>query len=680
MKNLDTTGAVKQLVKPHSVSGRFSIAFIGVVTLILFVYAGIAIWIDNSRVNKDLEQRLERALHLSIISLPTPLWNLDNHIVDDFIEALFLDESMVFAEVTWGEKVISKRVREEYSQFEFSSLNNPSLFLSTISDILYEGNKVGKIRLSISRETVKREMIKGILQTICLTIFIIVAITITSLVITKKYITAPLLKLQDSASSIATGNLDTFIDKSSHSEIGILAQQFDKMRESLQSLFLEVSEKKSKIEEYSRNLEQKVDLRTHELAQSVDELQALGEVSRVVSSTLDLNMVLTSIIQHAVALSDTKGGTIFEFNESEQVFVPRVNYGLSTDLTAEIECSAICVGDKTAIGQAGQKKAPVQISDLAEQPEYPLHYIREGGFRALLAVPLMRENRLIGGLVVLREYAGNFSDKTVDLLQTFAAQSALAIYNAQLFTQIEEKSSQLELADKHKSEFLANMSHELRTPLNAILGYTELILDEIYGEVPEKIDKVLVRVEKNGRNLLNLINDVLDISKIEAGRLTLSLDDYSFEELVSTVLISVEALAAEKGLKLYATVAKDLPIGRADQQRISQVLVNLVGNAIKFTDKGEVKVEVEARNSSFLVSVLDTGVGLSADDRQIIFKEFRQVDGSSTRERGGTGLGLSIAKKIVEMHGGHIWVEARPEGGANFSFSIPVRVENQAES
>ena len=680
MKNLDTTGAVKQLVKPHSVSGRFSIAFIGVVTLILFVYAGIAIWIDNSRVNKDLEQRLERALHLSIISLPTPLWNLDNHIVDDFIEALFLDESMVFAEVTWGEKVISKRVREEYSQFEFSSLNNPSLFLSTISDILYEGNKVGKIRLSISRETVKREMIKGILQTICLTIFIIVAITITSLVITKKYITAPLLKLQDSASSIATGNLDTFIDKSSHSEIGILAQQFDKMRESLQSLFLEVSEKKSKIEEYSRNLEQKVDQRTHELAQSVDELQALGEVSRVVSSTLDLNMVLTSIIQHAVALSDTKGGTIFEFNESEQVFVPRVNYGLSTDLTAEIERSAICVGDKTAIGQAGQKKAPVQISDLAEQPEYPLHYIREGGFRALLAVPLMRENRLIGGLVVLREYAGNFSDKTVDLLQTFAAQSALAIYNAQLFTQIEEKSSQLELADKHKSEFLANMSHELRTPLNAILGYTELILDEIYGEVPEKIDKVLVRVEKNGRNLLNLINDVLDISKIEAGRLTLSLDDYSFEELVSTVLISVEALAAEKGLKLYATVAKDLPIGRADQQRISQVLVNLVGNAIKFTDEGEVRVEVEARNSSFLVSVLDTGVGLSADDRQIIFKEFRQVDGSSTRERGGTGLGLSIAKKIVEMHGGHIWVEARPEGGANFSFSIPVRVENQAES
>ncbi len=671
---------MKQLIKPHSVSGRFSIAFIGVVTLILFVYAGIAIWIDNSRINKDLEQRLERALHLSTISLPTPLWNLDNHIVDDFIEALFLDESMVFAEVTWGEKVISKRVREEYSQFEFSSLNNPSLFLSTISDILYEGNKVGKIRLSISRETVKREMIKGILQTICLTIFIIVAITITSLVITKKYITAPLLKLQDSASSIATGNLDTFIDKSSHSEIGILAQQFDKMRESLQSLFLEVSEKKSKIEEYSRNLEQKVDQRTHELAQSVDELQALGEVSRVVSSTLDLNKVLTSILHHAVQLSDTKGGTVFEFEESEQVFVPRIYYGLSSAIAKKLERSVLRIGDKTAIGQAGQQKAPVQISDLEIESEYPLPYVLEDGFRALLAIPLMRQDRLIGGLVVMRKYAGNFSDRTVGLLQTFAAQSALTIYNAQLFKQIEEKSSQLELADKHKSEFLANMSHELRTPLNAILGYTELILDEIYGDIPEKIKKPLERLEKNGRHLLNLINDVLDLSKIEAGRLTLSLDDYSLRELVNTVLISVEGLAEEKGIKLSATIDMDLPIGKADQQRIGQVLLNLLGNAIKFTDEGEVGIEVSTTNSAFLVSVLDTGLGLSVEDKQIIFKEFHQVDGSSTRERGGTGLGLSIAKKIVEMHGGTIWADSRSEGGAIFSFSIPICVEQQVES
>jgi signal transduction histidine kinase/methyl-accepting chemotaxis protein len=672
--------AVKQLLKPRSVSGRFSYAFIGVVTLILFIYAGTEIFIDNSKINRALEQKIMRALQLSKISLPTPLWNLDNHIVDDFIEALFLDESMIFAEVIWGNQVISKRAREEYTHIAFSSLRESSLFISMFSDILYEGNKVGIIRLAMSRETVKKELINTILQTICLMVFIIVAITITSLIITKKYITNPLLKLKESSSLIARGNLDTFIDKTSNDEIGVLAQQFDKMRESVKSLFLEVSEKKLEIEKYSRTLEQKVDQRTRELAQSVDELQALGEVSKVVSSTLDLNMVLTNIIHHAVQLSDTKGGIIFEFEESEQVFVPKTNYGLSDIITKKIERSILRMGDKTAIGQAGQQKAPIQISDLMDEPEHPLPYIREDGFRALLAIPLMRQNKLIGGLVVMRKYAGNFSARTVDLLQTFAAQSALAIYNAQLFKQIEEKSYQLQLADKHKSEFLANMSHELRTPLNAILGYTELILDKIYGDVPEKIEKTLVRLEKNGRHLLNLINDVLDISKIEAGRLTLSLDDYSLGELVNTVLISVEGLAAEKGLKLSAAIDKDLPIGRADQQRIAQILVNLLGNAIKFTDEGEVVVEVSTKNSSFFVSVLDTGLGLSMEDKQIIFKEFRQVDGSSTRERGGTGLGLSIAKKIVKMHGGSIWVESRPEGGAIFSFSIPVRVERQVDS
>jgi signal transduction histidine kinase/methyl-accepting chemotaxis protein len=672
--------AVKQLLKPRSVSGRFSYAFIGVVTLILFIYAGTEIFIDNSKINRALEQKIMRALQLSKISLPTPLWNLDNHIVDDFIEALFLDESMVFAEVIWGDQVISKRAREEYTHIAFSSLRESSLFISMFSDILYEGNKVGIIRLAMSRETVKKELINTILQTICLMVFIIIAITITSLIITKKYITNPLLKLKESSSLIARGNLDTFIDKTSNDEIGVLAQQFDKMRESVKSLFLEVSEKKLEIEKYSRTLEQKVDQRTRELAQSVDELQALGEVSKVVSSTLDLNMVLTNIIHHAVQLSDTKGGIIFEFEESEQVFVPKTNYGLSDIITKKIERSILRMGDKTAIGQAGQQKAPIQISDLVDEPEHPLPYIREDGFRALLAIPLMRQNKLIGGLVVMRKYAGNFSARTVDLLQTFAAQSALAIYNAQLFKQIEEKSYQLQLADKHKSEFLANMSHELRTPLNAILGYTELILDKIYGDVPEKIEKTLVRLEKNGRHLLNLINDVLDISKIEAGRLTLSLDDYSLGELVNTVLISVEGLAAEKGLKLSAAIDKDLPIGRADQQRIAQILVNLLGNAIKFTDEGEVVVEVSTKNSSFFVSVLDTGLGLSMEDKQIIFQEFRQVDGSSTRERGGTGLGLSIAKKIVKMHGGSIWVETRPEGGAIFSFSIPVRVERQVDS
>jgi signal transduction histidine kinase len=245
--------------------------------------------------------------------------------------------------------------------------------------------------------------------------------------------------------------------------------------------------------------------------------------------------------------------------------------------------------------------------------------------------------------------------------------------------ELAEALGQLEIASKHKSEFLANMSHELRTPLNAILGYTELILDKIYGDVPDKIKEVLERLEKNGRHLLGLINDVLDLSKIEAGQLTLSLNDYSMQEVVHTVVNSVESLASEKNLALRISVASDLTVGKGDEQRIVQVFLNLVGNAIKFTEEGEVKVEVTSSNSKFLVAVSDTGPGLSEADQQRIFEEFHQADSSSTKKKGGTGLGLAISKKIVAMHGGRIWVESSPGQGSTFWFTLPVRVGRQKE-
>jgi len=299
----------------------------------------------------------------------------------------------------------------------------------------------------------------------------------------------------------------------------------------------------------------------------------------------------------------------------------------------------------------------------------------EEGFRALLALPLLRKDRLIGGLIVRRKDPGEFPTSVVEMLQTFAAQSVVAIHNAHLFSEIEEKGKELEIANKHKSEFLANMSHELRTPLNAILGFTELIIDNIYGDVPDKIKGVLERVEKNGRHLLNLINDVLDLSKIEAGRLKLSINDYSMQAVIETAVTSVEALAMEKKLELSAIISDEMSKGRGDEQRISQVILNLLGNAIKFTDQGAVKIEAKSDNHNFIVSVSDTGPGLSEKDQQKIFEEFRQADGSSTRKKGGTGLGLSISKKIIEMHKGHIGVESTLGGGSTFWFSLPINAE-----
>ncbi len=223
------------------------------------------------------------------------------------------------------------------------------------------------------------------------------------------------------------------------------------------------------------------------------------------------------------------------------------------------------------------------------------------------------------------------------------------------------------------------MSHELRTPMNAVLGYTDLILDNIFGDVPEAIRDTLERVKANGHHLLGLINDVLDLSKIEAGQLTLSLGDYSMGEVVHAVVSAVDSLAAEKKLELKATVPADLPPGRGDERRITQVLLNLAGNAIKFTDEGEVSIRARISDGAFVVSVSDTGPGISEADQQTIFEEFQQADSSSTRTKGGTGLGLSISRRIVELHGGRLWVESAPGHGSTFSFTLPIRVEHQAE-
>ncbi len=422
---------------------------------------------------------------------------------------------------------------------------------------------------------------------------------------------------------------------------------------------------------------EEVQARTRELSQSVEELRALGEVSQAVNSTLDLETVLTTIVAKAVELSGVEAGAIYVFDELDQTFRVRATYGLSEELIAAIREQELGASD--VIHQATRDRQPQEITDIQDEAPSPVRAIAmRAGFRARLVVPLVGPDRVVGALVIRRKQPGNFPKDTIQLLQTFAAHSVLAIQNARLFREIEEKSRELAEASKHKSQFLANMSHELRTPLNAILGYAELMLDSIYGEPSDKMRTVLERLQRNGRHLLGLINDVLDLSKIEAGQLTLSLNDYSLGDMVHGVVSAVEPLAAEKRLAFTAQVAADLPSGHGDERRLSQVLLNLVGNAIKFTDKGEVAIRASVTNGAFTVAVCDTGPGISVDDQAKIFEEFQQADSSITRKKGGTGLGLSIAKRIIEMHGGRIWVESEPGKGSTFYFTLPVRVEAQA--
>ena len=267
----------------------------------------------------------------------------------------------------------------------------------------------------------------------------------------------------------------------------------------------------------------------------------------------------------------------------------------------------------------------------------------------------------------------------IDLKRSQTELERQALELADLAEKYSEEKNRAEEANQTKSKFLANMSHELRTPMNAILGYTELILDNIYGEPTEKMRGVLTRVQSNGKHLLGLINDVLDLSKIEAGQLTLSLADYSVKDIVHNVFSSVESLAKNKKLALTIDLPPKLPAAHGDERRLSQVLLNLVGNSIKFTDKGEVAIKAEAANGSFTLSVRDTGPGIAEADQRKIFEEFQQADSSTTKEKGGTGLGLAISKRIVEMHGGRLWVDSRLGHGSTFSFNVPLKVERQVE-
>jgi signal transduction histidine kinase/HAMP domain-containing protein len=472
----------------------------------------------------------------------------------------------------------------------------------------------------------------------------------------------PVKKIETRLRQIAAGDFAQQVAVANRDELGVLAGNVNQTSEQLGRLY------------------QEVQARTAELAHSVGELEALGEVSKAVNSTLDLDTVLRTIVAKAVQLSGTDAGTIYVFSNASQKFRLRATYGMSEELIDEIASQPVGLNDQ-GIGDAARQRTAVQLPDLSEGTLSPvLKVVFEAGYRSVLIVPLLRPNKIVGALVVRRHQPGEFDHKVIQLLETFAAQSVLAIQNAKLFREIEEKGRELEAASRHKSQFLANMSHELRTPLNSVLGFTELLVDGIYGELPERAKATVSRVQANGRHLLGLINDVLDLSKIEAGQLTLTLEDYSLGQIVRSAVTAVEPLARSKGLALAATVPEHLPLGRGDERRLTQVLFNLAGNAVKFTERGAVDIFADAVDGHFEIIVRDTGPGIAPEDQSLIFEEFQQVDNSSTRQKGGTGLGLAISRRFVEMHGGTIDVESVPGSGSTFRIRIPINAEERVKA
>jgi signal transduction histidine kinase len=422
---------------------------------------------------------------------------------------------------------------------------------------------------------------------------------------------------------------------------------------------------------------QELEARTRELAQSVEELRALGDVGQAVSSTLDLQTVLSTIVRHAVQLSRTDGGVVYEYDEAAEEFHLRASHLMEAEVVETLQATPVRPG-QGATGRAATMRAPVQLPDILNESEFTGTSARpifaRLGYRAVLALPLLREGRIMGALTVWRKQPGTFSPEVVRLLETFATQSALAIQNARLFREIEDKSRQIEAANRHKSEFLANMSHELRTPLNAIIGFSEVLGERMFGELNEKQAEYTDDILSSGRHLLSLINEILDLSKVEAGRMELELTSFDLPLAIDNARTFVRERATKHGINLEVSVDERLGDYIGDERKIKQILLNLLSNAVKFTPEGgRIGIEARQADGSVEISVSDTGVGISPEDQAKIFEEFRQVGSDYAHKTEGTGLGLTLAKKFVELHGGKIWVESEIGKGSTFTFTLPER-------
>jgi PAS domain S-box-containing protein len=568
---------------------------------------------------------------------------------------------------------------------------------------------------------------------------------------------------------------------------------------------LEVFAEKAAIALENARIFQELEARTGELTRSVNELRALGEIGRAVSSTLDLDAVLASIVAHAVELSSADGGTIYEFDEGEQAFVPRANYGTDAGIVDQLRQARVQLGGDSAVARAATQRKLVQIPEIVADRGYRFRELMlEAGYRSLAAAPLVREDRVLGGLVVRRRQPGELPDEVVALLQTFADQSAVAIHNARLFDEVQRQKRyfealveaspvaiatldrggrvvswnagaerlfgwtpaealerelddlvatgspelraeaeaysrqvleggrshfisrrsrkdgtlvdveaaavpvivegrelgyvavyhditellrarrEAEAASQAKSAFLATMSHELRTPLNAIIGLSEMLGQHPQRFGTEKAAEPLGRILRAGRHLLNLINDLLDLSKIEAGKLELVAEEFEVRPLVDEVMETARPLAEKNRNALSATCPPDLVPLRADRKRLMQVLLNLLSNACKFTQGGRVELAVALRRSpdgawiDFAVS--DTGIGITPEQMPRLFKEFTQAEASTQQKFGGTGLGLAISRRLSRLMGGELTARSEPGKGSTFTARLPVHAAGVASA
>jgi signal transduction histidine kinase/DNA-binding response OmpR family regulator len=477
----------------------------------------------------------------------------------------------------------------------------------------------------------------------------------------------PIQALRAGAARLGGGDLGQRIAIKTGDEVEALADQFNDMAGRLQESHANLERK---VEERTQQLHQ----RTDELGRSVEELRALGEVSQAVNSTLDLETVLSTIVAKAVPLSGTDAGAIYVYDEAQREFHLRATYGMDQALIQALKKQHIGFNEPIIVAVLSQRD-PIQVADLREEASSALtDVILRAGFRSLLLAPLLRGEEIVGLLVVRRRSPGLFPQNTVDLIKTFAAQSVLAIQNARLFHEIEEKGRELEVASQHKSQFLANMSHELRTPLNAIIGYSEILQEDVSDLGQDNLVPDLKKIEGAGRHLLGLINDILDLSKIEAGKMDIFLEDVELVPLLEEVRALIVPLAEKNGNTLELRLAEGLGIIRTDRTKLKQSLLNILSNGSKFTENGRLTLVAERFDDEHPIvrfAISDTGIGMTEEQLGRLFQAFTQAESSTTKKYGGTGLGLAISRRFCQLLGGDITVTSRPGEGSTFTIVLP---------
>jgi len=437
-----------------------------------------------------------------------------------------------------------------------------------------------------------------------------------------------------------------------------------------------------------RDLMRALESRGAELATKVAQLEALREVGEAVRSSLDLDEVLDRIVSNAVRLTNlgfgditlgTDGGSIMEYDESSDSFHVRAAFGSNPALLEQLRAITIH-RDSTLVGRTALARRPLEIPDLARTQLDPhLEILLRDGWRSVLAVPMLHGDKVVGVLVIRRRGTGTFPTDVTDLLETFASQSALAIVNARLFRELETKTSELEIASRHKSEFLASMSHELRTPLNAVIGFSEVLLDRMFGDINERQEEYLHDIWNSGRHLLELLNEILDLSKVEAGQMVLEPSIFHVDSALEYTLAMVRERATLHAITVTVDVADDVGMVEADELRFKQVVLNLLSNAVKFTpDGGSVRIRAYRERNELIVTVTDTGIGVPPEDQERIFESFQQGRRGAPKEE-GTGLGLTLSRRIVGLFGGRMWLESTPGVGSTFGFSIPGLLERPDE-